>query len=303
MNCNDSFFQQFLNLPVLSIGYRAVLTSLIFLSLGGCGRVVVDRRTAALATNNTAQWLEGRYRSVNSPHLSSLLDRVTRRLTEGAIAAGLSRGKSGDSGDSGESREADLPVGGWQVTVLDSDHANAFSIGSGVIYLTRGLFNKLNSEAELAAVVGHEMAHYYLGHVETQLELQQAEHRRRRRVGVSKNSDLLTPHDSPAFSFSLEQELEADSASLRVMYASRYRLSAALSALSLAFSPSVPQNYYRANSDGVAAVSGVTAVSGTWIDTRAAYLRHNVRAFGRIDTTTVDSREFRRVKKELESSH
>jgi predicted Zn-dependent protease len=55
----------------------------------------------------------------------------------------------------------DLP---WHFTVLDVAAANAFALPGGYVYLTRGLLPYLNDEAELAAVIGHEMGHVASGH-------------------------------------------------------------------------------------------------------------------------------------------
>ncbi|HEX7845668.1 MAG TPA: M48 family metallopeptidase [Chitinophagaceae bacterium] len=41
---------------------------------------------------------------------------------------------------------------------------NAFSMGDGTIVINAGLLIYLNNEAELAFIVGHELAHYYLEH-------------------------------------------------------------------------------------------------------------------------------------------
>jgi predicted Zn-dependent protease len=49
-------------------------------------------------------------------------------------------------------------------TVLDSPTVNAFSLPDGSIYVTRGLIALANSEAELASVLGHEIAHVTAGH-------------------------------------------------------------------------------------------------------------------------------------------
>lgn len=43
--------------------------------------------------------------------------------------------------------------------VLDDDMVNAFALPGGYIYITRGMLAHLNSEAELAAVLGHEIGH------------------------------------------------------------------------------------------------------------------------------------------------
>lgn len=40
--------------------------------------------------------------------------------------------------------------------IVDSPQINAFALPAGYIYVTRGILNYLNSEAELAAVLGHE---------------------------------------------------------------------------------------------------------------------------------------------------
>ena len=54
----------------------------------------------------------------------------------------------------------------WTFTVLDSPVVNAFAVPGGYIYLTRGLIALANSEAEIAAVIGHEVAHLTRRHVE-----------------------------------------------------------------------------------------------------------------------------------------
>ena len=47
----------------------------------------------------------------------------------------------------------------WSFTVLDSKELNAFAAPGGPIYITTGLLKNLNNEAELAAVLGHEIGH------------------------------------------------------------------------------------------------------------------------------------------------
>ncbi len=52
----------------------------------------------------------------------------------------------------------------YRFTVLDSTTVNAFALPGGYIYITRGLLAYLNSEAELAAVLGHEIGHVTARH-------------------------------------------------------------------------------------------------------------------------------------------
>jgi predicted Zn-dependent protease len=47
----------------------------------------------------------------------------------------------------------------WHFGVLDSEDINAFAAPGGYVFVTRGLYKQLNSEAELAGVLGHEIAH------------------------------------------------------------------------------------------------------------------------------------------------
>ncbi|MCG6864909.1 MAG: M48 family metalloprotease, partial [Thiogranum sp.] len=52
----------------------------------------------------------------------------------------------------------------YHFTVLDSSMVNAFALPGGYIYITRGIMAYLNSEAELAAVLGHEVGHVTARH-------------------------------------------------------------------------------------------------------------------------------------------
>jgi predicted Zn-dependent protease len=52
----------------------------------------------------------------------------------------------------------------YYFTVLDSEEINAFTTGGGYVYITRGIMNYLNSEAELTAVLGHEIGHVNARH-------------------------------------------------------------------------------------------------------------------------------------------
>ena len=53
----------------------------------------------------------------------------------------------------------------YTFVVLDSKDINAFTTGGGYVYMNRGLLTLLKSEAELAAVLGHEIGHVTARHV------------------------------------------------------------------------------------------------------------------------------------------
>ena len=52
----------------------------------------------------------------------------------------------------------------YHVTVLDSPQINAFALPGGYLYITRGIMVYMNSEAELAGVLGHEIGHITARH-------------------------------------------------------------------------------------------------------------------------------------------
>lgn len=52
----------------------------------------------------------------------------------------------------------------YHFAVLDSPVVNAFAVPGGYIYVTRGILAMMNSEAELAAVLGHELGHVCARH-------------------------------------------------------------------------------------------------------------------------------------------
>ena len=55
-----------------------------------------------------------------------------------------------------QSGRTDIP---WHFGVLDTEDINAFAAPGGYVFITKGLYRQLNNEAELAGVLGHEIAH------------------------------------------------------------------------------------------------------------------------------------------------
>ena len=106
----------------------------------------------------------------------------------------------------------------YQFLVVDSPEINAFALPGGYIYITRGILAYLNSEAELAAVLGHE-----IGHVTARHSVQQMSAATAANVGASvlqifvpqmRNSagDMLinTLGGALLSGYGREHELEAD---------------------------------------------------------------------------------------------
>lgn len=59
------------------------------------------------------------------------------------------------------SERPDLP---WTFAVLDASEVNAFAAPGGYIVITKGMLLKMSNEAELAGVLGHEVAHVVRKH-------------------------------------------------------------------------------------------------------------------------------------------
>lgn len=47
----------------------------------------------------------------------------------------------------------------WRFAVIDNPNVNAFATPGGYVFITRGLLERMRSEAELAGALGHEIAH------------------------------------------------------------------------------------------------------------------------------------------------
>jgi predicted Zn-dependent protease len=112
-----------------------------------------------------------------------------------------------------QSHRPNLP---WKFTVVDEPAVNAFALPGGFIYITRGILPYLRDEAELAAVLGHEVGHVDARHSASQISKQQVAG-----IGLALGS-VLAPKYSDVFDlaggglgllflkFGREDELEAD---------------------------------------------------------------------------------------------
>lgn len=80
---------------------------------------------------------------------------------------------------------SERPALPWTFQVVDDPAVNAFALPGGPIFVTRGIMTTLNSEAELAAVMGHE-----IGHVTAKHSVQQISRAQVAQIGLGVGSIL-----------------------------------------------------------------------------------------------------------------
>ena len=64
---------------------------------------------------------------------------------------------------------SDRPAGPWRFQIVDMPEPNAFALPGGYVYVSRGLLALVNSEDELAGVIGHEIGHVTAAHAEKRI--------------------------------------------------------------------------------------------------------------------------------------
>jgi predicted Zn-dependent protease len=112
-------------------------------------------------------------------------------------------------------------------TLINSDVVNAFAVPGCFIYVTRGLMGLVNSEAELASVLAHELGHIVANHSEQQQKRSIWRNLGVAAVGVLTGSDRLAGIAGEAAAYfglrySRKQEYEADDLGLATMKAAGF---------------------------------------------------------------------------------
>lgn len=128
----------------------------------------------------------------------------------------------------GLAAQSERPQLPWSFKVVDDPIVNAFALPGGFIFVTRGIMVSLNSEAELAGVLGHEIGHVTARHSASQLSRQQLQ-----QIGLGVGSALSTDIASAAgtlaagfqllnLKYSRGDESQSDELGVRYMSRARY---------------------------------------------------------------------------------
>lgn len=207
---------------------------------------------------STVTWLDEQYGIVRNPDLNRLLERVTKRVTQGIFGMALQTELEAQA-------VRDYAAYPWKVLVIRNNEPNAFATGAGAVIITTGMLANLHSEAELAAVICHEIAHQLLGHT---------------REALVQHVDVR--QSTPVSAFSLDQEIAADTVGLKLLYVARYDISHALHTLSIAYRP---------------LRGGVAGIPPNWLAKRMTNMQQRLEEYGRYRPATGSTRAFTRVKK------
>jgi len=126
----------------------------IAFSAAGCtvnpatGRTQLDfgmgqEQEIALGTEASPQFLTENGGEIPSPQILAYVREIGAKLAS-------------------SSERPDLP---WEFHVLDSKQINAFALPGGKVFFSRGLLEKMSNEAQVAAVMGHEVGHVTGKHI------------------------------------------------------------------------------------------------------------------------------------------
>ncbi len=128
--------------------------------------------------------------------------------------------------------EADNPSLPWEFTALNGPEVNAFALPGGKVFISRGMLEAMENEAQLAAVLAHEIGHVTARHVNERYSQE---------LGLSLGASIIggvlgdggaTAQIANAatqiggslvlLSFNREQELQADELGMRYMTRAGY---------------------------------------------------------------------------------
>jgi predicted Zn-dependent protease len=112
----------------------------------------------------------------------------------------------------------------WECTIVSNSEFNAFAIAGGKVFINKGLLDAVGSEAELAFVIGHEIAHIDLKHCVYKIQ----HGVRAGQIDPNLGELVQIGYDIYSRPFSQPQEQEADELGFRLMRRAGYPKQGAL---------------------------------------------------------------------------
>jgi beta-barrel assembly-enhancing protease len=121
-----------------------------------------------------------------------------------------------------QSERADLP---WKFGVIESADLNAFAAPGGYVLITKGLYQKMTNEAQLAGVLGHEIAHVVKKHQLKVLQKQQVmsvgSEWLKKKFGKTKLADKAIGSGAEISARSLDKDAEFEADRMGMVLATR----------------------------------------------------------------------------------
>ncbi len=141
------------------VSHSKFLTPLVLLLLTGCATsfnpATQQQETLLISSEQEirlgealSKQVEKEYKPLHDPELLARLDRVGERLVAGADRRDLL----------------------YHFNIVEEKEPNAFALPGGPIYVTSGLLKMVQSDDELAAVLGHEIGHVTARHAVKRLQ-------------------------------------------------------------------------------------------------------------------------------------
>jgi predicted Zn-dependent protease len=138
--------------------------------------------------------------------LTAYVNRVGRAVAKGAVRRGID----------------------YTFTILDSDEINAHALPGGYVYITRGALAFANNEAEVAALLGHEIGHVDAFHFREKkhdtMNVLLSVLLRNSSIGANEIelAEKLVAASAGSSVYSQDQEYEADALGIHYMAAAGY---------------------------------------------------------------------------------
>ncbi|MBM3242656.1 hypothetical protein FJZ31_40870 [Candidatus Poribacteria bacterium] len=106
------------------------------------GQILISDEQEVALGKYIAQQFESKAKILDNPTLTAYIDDVGQKLAEVCDRKDIK----------------------YHFKIVDEDIFNAFALPGGLVYIYRGLLQRIDNEAELSAVLGHEIAHIAARH-------------------------------------------------------------------------------------------------------------------------------------------